>query len=739
MLSSVAAANSRPRLFRFGVFEFDPATADLSKAGVKISLSQQPAQLLELLLCRAGEIVTRETIQEALWGSTTTVDFDLGVNRCIRQLRGILLDDSDAPRYIETIRRRGYRFIAPVSRIEAAPSSPAAERSEANEEPQWAAVPALETGDLLSPAVKQRRGGMKILVATLAGVLVIGGIIAIATNRRASGRLGANLTPTPIFSLAGGEASWPNLSPDGKQAAFVWNGASGSNFDIYIKELGAHNEQRLTTDPDIDYSPVWSPDGRSIAFCRSSPGGHATLWVMSAAEHGARKLSELNAAADRDARVISWFPDGRWLVLSDSNSTTHQNALYLVDARTGGKHQITFPPDHDSDLYPAVSPRKTIAYVRDKGLGLCTLRLLQLKDGATEVLSDTEVKLKGFERDYLGQLAWTPDSSHIVFASYHGAPRRLWITALTPSSAPQLLPLGDDTQEPSISARGQLAYVHSTTNVNIWRVDLRDKIGNLTEVAGSIRIQDSPKVSPDGKQLAFVSDREGAMNIWASNIDGRGAVPVTTFPGLLTGSPAWSPDGSQIAFDSRIEGKPAIYVETRADGKIRKLTSNEFVNAVPAWAPDGRSIYFCSDRTGRMEVWEIRLNGAELDQITEDGGFAPEPSPDGKYLYYTRSGTLFSALWRRDLATGDEFLIERSIFDRAFAPVSNGVYYIPESHNRPYSLYFYSSQSGSRRLITTFDKPPHMGISASKDESALFLSRVDVDDDEILLINDFWR
>jgi TolB-like protein/Tfp pilus assembly protein PilF len=109
------APGTEPQIFRFGVFDFDGSTGELVKNGTTISLQPQPAELLRLLLLRAGELVTRQAIERALWDDATTVDFDLGVNRCVRQLRAALLDDSDAPRYIETIPRRGYRFIAPVS------------------------------------------------------------------------------------------------------------------------------------------------------------------------------------------------------------------------------------------------------------------------------------------------------------------------------------------------------------------------------------------------------------------------------------------------------------------------------------------------------------------------------------------------------------------------------------------------------------------------------------------------
>jgi TolB-like protein len=124
MMSSPAQS----AVFRFGEYEFNGATTKLTKHGTNIRLQGQPARLLQLLLSRAGEAVTREEIRELLWSDGTTVDCEIGMNRCIRQLRMALLDDTDAPRYIKTLPRLGYSFITPVAqkqtRSETAGSKP---------------------------------------------------------------------------------------------------------------------------------------------------------------------------------------------------------------------------------------------------------------------------------------------------------------------------------------------------------------------------------------------------------------------------------------------------------------------------------------------------------------------------------------------------------------------------------------------------------------------------------------
>ena len=110
----MSAATQR---YRFGVFELDPAAGELRKSGLLIRVAPQPFKLLLLLTSRPGELVSREEIREAIWGKETYVDFDQGLNVCMRQIRAAISDDAATPRYVETLPRRGYRFIAQVQAV----------------------------------------------------------------------------------------------------------------------------------------------------------------------------------------------------------------------------------------------------------------------------------------------------------------------------------------------------------------------------------------------------------------------------------------------------------------------------------------------------------------------------------------------------------------------------------------------------------------------------------------------
>src|SRR5437667_5346086 len=124
--ASVVTGSSEPSLLRFGVFELDPKSGELRKAGVEINLPPQPAKVLVLLATRAGQLVTRDELRQQVWGKETFVDFEHGLNSCIKQIRAALDDHPETPHYIETRPRRGYRFIAPVQEVSARAVTPGA-------------------------------------------------------------------------------------------------------------------------------------------------------------------------------------------------------------------------------------------------------------------------------------------------------------------------------------------------------------------------------------------------------------------------------------------------------------------------------------------------------------------------------------------------------------------------------------------------------------------------------------
>src|SRR5258708_602179 len=256
------SANSSPRIIRFSTFEVDLHTGELRQRGQKVKLEEQPLQVLAALLERPGELVTREELHRRLWPADTFVDFDHSLNAAIKRLRDALGESAETPIFVETLARRGYRFIGHVEKIP--------ETAHARPRP-W-------------QRLFNRRN--VILGALTAGVIALPFVFY---SRPLSSKAGKP-TITPIVTNFGEKHS-PSLSPDGQHLAFAWNGGAGPDFSIYVKLVGTEESLRLTNQASIDFNPVWSPDGRYIAFCRVQKGepGIYIIPALGGAERRVRK------------------------------------------------------------------------------------------------------------------------------------------------------------------------------------------------------------------------------------------------------------------------------------------------------------------------------------------------------------------------------------------------------------------------------------------------------------------
>jgi len=217
----VTTAPSTPALLRFGIYELDLKNGELRKAGQRLKLQPQPFKVLTILAVRAGETVTREEIQHQVWGEELFVDFERGLNVCIQQIRGALNDDADAPRYIETLPKRGYRFLATVEKLE----NPVQTAHPAVASQQIAAVPSTH------PKVKR----LRLAVALVSVVLLISALLYFA---KISNRFPFRTAAKSIRSVA--VLPFDNFSRDPEQQYF----ADGMT-EALIAELGQIRDLRV--------------------------------------------------------------------------------------------------------------------------------------------------------------------------------------------------------------------------------------------------------------------------------------------------------------------------------------------------------------------------------------------------------------------------------------------------------------------------------------------------------------
>jgi DNA-binding winged helix-turn-helix (wHTH) protein len=302
-------------LVRFGVFELDLGTGELSKNGRKLRLQEQSFRLLRLLLEQPGEAVPRERLKEALWPADTYVDFDHGLNAAVAKLRLALGDSAENPRFIETLARRGYRFIAPVEFVGDSTGTGTAE-------------PAVDAPVQAAPVATKKKWIHFLVYGT--GVLTLTGIALWFWNRKPPGE-----TELVRLTEDTGLTTDPAVSPDGKFLAYASDRGSNGILNIWIQQLGpGGGAVRLTRD-SVDVSePAFSPDGTRIAFySKKSGGGIYTVPVIGGEP---TRLTQ-------SGRHPRFSPNGRWIsyvsVATDS-IVSAAGAVYIVPSSGGEARRL---------------------------------------------------------------------------------------------------------------------------------------------------------------------------------------------------------------------------------------------------------------------------------------------------------------------------------------------------------------------------------------------------------------
>jgi Tol biopolymer transport system component/DNA-binding winged helix-turn-helix (wHTH) protein len=733
-------------ILRFGVFEANLATGELSKDGLPLKLQDQPFRILAMLLSRPGELVTREELQADLWPDAEYGEFEQGLNTAIKKVRQALGDTADNPRFIQTLPRKGYRFIAPVH----APDEPAAEVPEAESPVPAEAVPSI-------PRSRTRLylaaggGGLVLVAATVAAVMSHSRPPAVVPAEQFA-------NPVPITTVRGLERS-PSFSPDGRSLAFSWNGEKQDNFDIYIKSLDSEKLTRLTTDPALDTGAAWSPDGKQIAFVRKRQ-----ILLLPAAGGGAHevKLAEMETWPPVTYHpALSWSPDGKWLAFSDLEKGTRDNrrpAIHLLSLETGQTRQVTTPlPDGRGDVGPAFSPDgRSLAFRRGVEVAHDDVFILQLRPDYTPTADPVRISNFGVER-VVSSVAWMPDGRHLLlakpwlFGRSEGA--GLWLVDPTPGgTAPTLLQTAHNTgvSVDIAKATGDLAYSWNQSDRNIWRVSMREGArtpsGEPKPLIESTMDEFVPKFSPDGRQIVFVSKRSGAEEVWVSAADGSNPLQLTNMG--YTGSPSWSPDGSHIVFDSMLEGQYEVYTMLATGGAVRRLTNHQSADGVAAYSADGNFIYFMSGRAGKPQVWRMRTDGSELTQITKGNGYLPRPSSDGRFLYYFKD----REIWKVPAEGGEEVRLPLSPISSflAFAVTRDAIYFIPDPPAFGDTwIERFDLASGKIEHVINIDRPPrsrflfspdsfmhfaHAGLSVSPDGRTLVWAQSDQSGSDLMLM-----
>jgi len=694
-------------MIRFGAFEADLETGELRKEGAKVSLQGQPFQVLGYLLNRAGELVTRDQLKSQIWPQDTFVDFDRALNTAITKIRVALGDNAERPVFIETLPRRGYRFIGVIE--------------------------TKDTGERTNDDVEEKSGWRKALWIAMGGVVCICAAAMLwRTVRHQGDPPMPSLEVIPLVALHGGQGS-PAVSPDGNQVAFgEYDGEDGA---IYTTLVGGDKPLRLTTQSGV-CCPTWTPDGRQIAFMRFLKD-RFSINVISALGGVEKTLYTNEPGGVRGMCAhLDWSPNGKWIAFGQVEALNHLRiSLFSLDDLS--VRVLTSPEEQEYDCEPSFSPDSLkVAFERGSSGGFGKdLFVTPVAGGAARRLT--------FDNAWGGAPTWTQDGAEIVFSSMRGGPLNLWRISAAGGSPWPVAGVGAMAYHASIPRKGNLlAYEHASLSSSIWQI----RLNNTTHSQGAASrlltargmINWRPDFSPDGKKIVFESDRLGYSDIWYCDSDGANCTQLTSLHGTA-GTGRWSPDGNHVVFEFQSQHYYDVYVVDVPDGRPRLLrTFPRSDNGAPNWSRDGKWIYFYSTHeNGVFQLWKIPFQGGTPVQVTKNGGVYAMESPDGRTLYYSKIDQ--NGIWRMPLEGGkEERVLDQPPGYRwsSWVLLPGGIYFLNETGLHKGSIEFFDFATHQRTRIADIEKEIH-GLALAPNGKSLLYGQIDSQDYEIMLVKNF--
>jgi len=496
----MAATAQFGHILRFGAFEVDTRERELRKKGIRLRLQGQPLEVLILLAKHSGELVTREELRATLWPSNTFVDFDHSLNNCIARIREVLDDSANSPRFIETVPRRGYRFLSPVEDVSERLAPAAVEQATPSESADGTArerrTTVLKLWLIIAMAL--------LLTSTVIGWLIVYRLRQ-PTLRQSDQIKQRRLTAHPDEDRVLGAA----ISPDGKYLAL------SDKTGFYLRQVDNGETHPLNLPPNFVAVPVaWYPDGSHLVAARiEGPTAPSTLWQVSIMGGTPHKLIDDGrlAAVSRDGRIA--FVKGPKL----------KEEIWVMGAN--GENQRRLLACQSCTLgMPAWSPNgRQIAYVmgsyaEEQWQVKPSISLLDLDDGRRETISPPSLEAAIHVDRQLGSgLIWTPDN-YLVYSVSEPPPNQgdsnLWSVPLSPNGhvvgpAQRLTAAADEVSSLSVSADGKrIVYIKDSLNRVIYVSELDSGSRRLSPPRRLTldNWRDVPfSWTPDSKAVLFVS------------------------------------------------------------------------------------------------------------------------------------------------------------------------------------------------------------------------------------------
>jgi len=637
-MSSLPKPSAR---LRFESFELDLGTGELHKNGRRIRLQEQPSRLLSLLASRRGELVTRIEIQQTLWEEGRFVEFDHAVNTAIKKVREALEDDSDDPKIIETLPRKGYRFIAIVDVVED-PNPVVLAAAEFAMKPELTATavelrtePAIRTVDQTDridnpssrsiPASPVRSRRTSILAALLLVLVLLAG--AAYWNSRTPAATSSHEMRVEVLTPPTADPTSLAISPDGLTIVYVAITEGRPQLQLRALDSGAEHSLAGT---DGALFPFWSPNGRSIGFFAD----------------GALKRIDIDGGLPR---VLAEAPAGRggsWnsddVILFTPNTggpifrmaaTGETPPVALTQVAAGSHRHPRFLPDNRHFLYFVTGAGEARGvYVGDLQGTETPVRLAVQADAAVEYARPNHVL-------FVSQGALFAQEFDPAKMKLSGDPFRI-AGEVTVDAAMNLAAVSASGTESIVYRQG----AGGGQRQFIWFDRRGRETERVAEPDGSGIL--GPSLSSDGRHVAMYRTVDGNADIWLMELE-RGVRERFTMDAAGEVNPVWSPDRRRIAFSSNRDGAYDLYVKSISNSETELLLKTADPKSASSWSPDGRYLLYrnASPESG-YDIWALPFDGNDKPGKpfpvvqTKAEEREAEFSPNGKWIAYqsTTSG-----------------------------------------------------------------------------------------------------
>ena len=591
------------RLYKFGAFNFNVEENVLRRDNKPVSLTPKMLELLRVLISHHGQIVNKNDLMRAVWTDSFVEEGNLTFT--IRQLRKALEDDAHHPVYIETVARRGYRFIAEVEEVFAEQQSKNGSSQTSFQNNGFAANHTPKSKKFLIPIFAA--------CALLVGTIIVGSWYARSKSLQ---------TDTPVLAApfsseklsTNGKVFIAVISPDGKNA--VYTNSSGGKQSVWLRQLESSNNVEIIPPSDDAYFGLeFSPDANFLYLSRRPRYAEGQTDIYRVSIFGGVPSKIISEAQG----WISVSPDGAKISFVRCYYREEENcSLWIADALDGkNERKIASRPRPIRIGDNKISPDgKTVAFA----VGQSENQANEFGLSEVEIESGTERELTAQKFFNIKSLAWLPDKNGLLLTASKIPIKNSLIWRVSAATG-EVEPLTKDSESYSALSLDKEASRLVSTQV---KQDFRLHLFQMENPAAGRVLADATTVAfaPNGK-IIFSSIMSGNDEIWSINADGSGQ---------------------------------------------RQLTNNSADESAPVISPADSSIFFASNRTGAVHVWRMNADGSNQTQITQKtGGFPLFTTPDGKWLYY-QSG-LNRTLWRVAIKDREEQLIlNKEKYRFAFSP-----------------------------------------------------------------------